>query len=86
MQELLLDVWERTGKTFFLITHSVEEALFLGTHVLVLSPRPGRVVHSAELGFGRRYLQCRDARKIKADPNFIRTREELLDAVRQSHS
>lgn len=44
MQEELHAVWRQTGMTVLLITHSVEEAIYLGTDVVVMSPRPGRVV------------------------------------------
>ncbi|MBB3810296.1 ABC transporter ATP-binding protein [Pseudochelatococcus contaminans] len=44
LNEQLLQLWERTGKTICFVTHSIPEAVYLSTHIVVMSPRPGRVV------------------------------------------
>jgi taurine transport system ATP-binding protein len=77
MQELLVSIWDKTAKKVFFITHSIEEALFLGTQVLVMSPRPGRVVARFDLDFVRRFAETGDARSIKASPQFAELREEI---------
>jgi taurine transport system ATP-binding protein len=81
MQELILQVWQRTKKIVFFITHSVEEALFMATRLIVMSPRPGRITHEYRLDFYQRYFELGDARKIKSDPDFIKIREEVLSII-----
>jgi taurine transport system ATP-binding protein len=81
MQELLLQIWQRTAKPVFLITHDIEEAVFLATDLILLSPNPGRISERLRLDFGQRYAAGESARAIKSDPAFIATREHVLAQV-----
>jgi taurine transport system ATP-binding protein len=82
VQEILIEVWAKTRKMVFFITHSVEEALFLATRLIVMSPSPGRISHVYDdLPFSREFLAHHDARKVKSEPAFIRLREEVLAHV-----
>lgn len=81
MQELLLQVWQRTAKPVFLITHDIEEAVFLATELVLLAPNPGQIVERLQLDFGQRYAAGESARAIKSDPRFIETREHVLSRV-----
>ena len=82
VQEILLRAWSATHKMVFFITHSVEEALFLATRLIVMSPSPGRITHTYnEVPFSRQFLAHGDARRVKSEPAFIAMREEVLALV-----
>ena len=81
MQELVLNVWKKTRKIVFFITHSVEEALFMATRLVVMSPRPGRITHQYNLKFSATYFKTGNARQIKSAPEFIKLREEVLSII-----
>jgi len=83
MQELLLTIWRDTGKQVLLITHDIEEAVFLASELLLLSPGPGQVVERLSLNFGQRYADGEACRAIKSDPEFIAQREYVLGKVFQ---
>lgn len=80
MQGLVLKLWKETGKTIILITHSVEEALFLGERLVVMAPRPGRIEREYRLPFAERGLS-ESPRDIKASADFIENREEILSMI-----
>ena len=81
MQTLLLRLWHETGKQVLLITHDIEEAVFMATELVLLSPGPGRVVERLPLEFARRYVAGEPVRSIKSDPQFIDQREYILSRV-----
>jgi ABC-type taurine transport system ATPase subunit len=83
MQEELHAVWKRDGMTVLFITHSVEEAVYLGTDVVVMSPRPGRIVEHLRLPFAADAGE-RDSRRIKSSPEFVAMRERVLNLIWQS--
>ena len=81
MQTLLLNLWHETGKQVLLITHDIEEAVFMATELVLLSPGPGRVLERLPLNFGRRFIAGESCRSIKSDPQFIAQREYVLSRV-----
>ncbi|MFZ2613351.1 MAG: taurine ABC transporter ATP-binding subunit [Raoultella planticola] len=81
MQTLLLNLWHETGKQVLLITHDIEEAVFMATELVLLSPGPGRVLERLPLDFGRRFVAGESCRSIKSDPQFIAQREYVLSRV-----
>jgi ABC-type nitrate/sulfonate/bicarbonate transport system ATPase subunit len=76
MQAWLQEIWVDDGRTVVLVTHDVEEALLLADRVLVMSPRPGRIVcdHTVTLSRPRRAHDV-------TDPAFVAQKRILLDAL-----
>jgi len=80
MQEELHAVWRRSGMTVLFITHSVEEAVYLGTDVVVMSPRPGRILERIACPFAIQQGE-RAIRAIKSSPEFVAMRERVLSLI-----
>ncbi len=77
MQELLLGIWEAERKTVLFVTHDIDEAVFMGTRVVVMSARPGRIKldRVVSLSHPRHY-------SIKTTPDFTALKAELTEQVR----
>lgn len=79
LQEELLRIWAKARITVLFVTHSVEEACFLGDRVAVLSPGPGHVKEIVEIPIAR---ERRDWSTLGADPEFSRIKDYVLASVR----
>jgi sulfonate transport system ATP-binding protein len=70
LQNELQRIWERERITMILVTHDVDEALYLGDRVVTMAPRPGRIKRVVEVALPRP--------RERSDPRFIRLRDEVL--------
>ncbi|MDH2532798.1 taurine ABC transporter ATP-binding protein [Acinetobacter baumannii] len=82
MQQLVLDLWIQQNKSFFLITHHIEEALLLSNQLVLMTAHPGKIVETLHLDFANRYRQGESIRSIKSDSQFIQLREQLFESLR----
>ncbi len=84
VQNLTRKIWWDTGKTIFFITHDVEEALLLGSRIIVLSKHPGRVIEDMYVNFSRQIIEnC--TTDIKFTEEFYKYREKLLKLINSQH-
>ncbi|WP_411034957.1 taurine ABC transporter ATP-binding protein [Shinella sp. BYT-45] len=84
MQEFLLRIKAESGAGALLITHSIEEALLLGTRVVVLSPGPGRLSAEIEAGFNAEVLNGASVAAVKMSPLFKRMHAGLTGLIHSS--
>lgn len=84
IQDLIVELWWQTKKMFFFITHSVEEALFLATDLIVMTPSPGRIAHRFKPDFSRQFIECGDSRAVKSSAAFIQMREQVLSLIHEA--
>jgi len=81
LNEQLLKLWAKTQKTVVFVTHSIPEAVFLSTKIVVMSPRPGRVTDIIDCGFPRdRTLDIRET------PEFLEVAARVRNGLRAGHS
>lgn len=81
LNEQLLHLWERTGKTIAFVTHSIPEAVYLSTKIVVMSPRPGRITDVIESTLPKeRPLEIRDS------PEFLEIAHRVREGLRAGHS
>ncbi|WP_373458509.1 ABC transporter ATP-binding protein [Neorhizobium huautlense] len=80
LNEQLLDLWSRTQKTICFVTHSIPEAVYLSTKIVVMSPRPGRVtdvIHST--------LPKERPLEIRETPEFLEIAHRVREGLRAGH-
>ncbi|MEP3675278.1 ABC transporter ATP-binding protein [Sulfitobacter sp.] len=81
LNEQLLRLWDRTGKTIAFVTHSIPEAVYLSTKIVVMSPRPGRITDVIESPLPReRPLEIRET------PEFLEIAHRVREGLRAGHA
>ena len=78
MQELLLAIWEQSHKTVLFITHDIDEALFLGDVVYVMTARPGRIKEEIEVDIPRPR-----GPEVLTAPRFVALKRQVLALIRE---
>jgi NitT/TauT family transport system ATP-binding protein len=81
LNQQLLELWARTRKTVVFVTHSIPEAVFLSSKIVVMSPRPGRIIDVIETNFPKdRTLDIRET------PEFLKVAHRVREGLREGHS
>lgn len=81
LNEQLLSLWNRTGKTIAFVTHSIPEAVYLSTKIVVMSPRPGRITDVIDSPLPKeRPLEIRDT------ADFLKVAHRVREGLRAGHS
>ncbi len=81
LNEQLIGLWEQTRKTVIFVTHSISEAVFLSTRIVVMSPRPGRIIEVIDCD-----LPAKRKLDIRETPEFLAIAHRVRQALRAGHS
>lgn len=81
LNEQLLGLWHQTGKTVVFVTHSISEAVFLSSRIVVMSPRPGRILQIIDS-----YLPADRGLDARETPAFLEVAHRVRQALRAGHS
>ena len=81
LNEQLLDLWRTTSKTICFVTHSIPEAVYLSTKIVVMSPRPGRIIDVIEST-----LPNERPLNIRESSEFIAIAQRVREGLRSGHS
>ena len=81
LNEELLRLWEKTQKTVVFVTHSIPEAVFLSTKIVVMSARPGKIIDVIETNFPKdRNLDIRESKE------FLKVSQLVREGLKEGHS
>jgi NitT/TauT family transport system ATP-binding protein len=81
LNQQLLELWDRTKKTVVFVTHSIPEAVFLSSKIVVMSPRPGRIIDVIETDFPRRRTL-----DIRETPAFLSIAQRVREGLKAGRS
>jgi NitT/TauT family transport system ATP-binding protein len=82
LNEQLLQLWDKTKKTVLFVTHSIPEAVFLSSKIVVMSPRPGRIIDVIDAGSLGRQRKL----EIRETPEFLKIAHRVREGLRAGHS
>jgi len=73
MQDEVLRLWEARGTTMLLVTHDIDEAIYMSDRIVIMTPRPGRIERTIEINL--------DRPRQRNSPEFLRLRSEILELL-----
>ena len=83
IQKIILNLWSKTQKTILMITHSVEEALFMANKLILMTPRPGKIFKTYNIDYNKDFLNGVDPTEIKKSQSFLSLKSEILDIIEE---
>jgi NitT/TauT family transport system ATP-binding protein len=81
LNQQLLELWAATAKTVVFVTHSIPEAVFLSSKIVVMSPRPGRIIDVIETN-----LPAKRTLDIRETPEFLKIAHRVREGLKAGHS